>query len=36
MAPGLSPATTRAAIAEAIDAGFTHIVLGLSAPTPRV
>jgi alkanesulfonate monooxygenase SsuD/methylene tetrahydromethanopterin reductase-like flavin-dependent oxidoreductase (luciferase family) len=29
------PATTRTAIAEAIDAGFTHIVLGLPAPYPE-
>jgi len=28
------PATTRGAIAEAIDAGFQHFVLGLSAPYP--
>ncbi|WP_405684966.1 LLM class flavin-dependent oxidoreductase [Streptomyces sp. NBC_01387] len=28
------PAVTRAAIGEAIDAGFSHIVLGLSAPYP--
>jgi alkanesulfonate monooxygenase SsuD/methylene tetrahydromethanopterin reductase-like flavin-dependent oxidoreductase (luciferase family) len=28
------PASTRAAVAEAIDAGFTHIVLGLPAPYP--
>jgi alkanesulfonate monooxygenase SsuD/methylene tetrahydromethanopterin reductase-like flavin-dependent oxidoreductase (luciferase family) len=28
------PGSTRAAIAEAIDAGFGHIVLGLSAPYP--
>jgi alkanesulfonate monooxygenase SsuD/methylene tetrahydromethanopterin reductase-like flavin-dependent oxidoreductase (luciferase family) len=29
------PAKTRAAIAEAIDAGFTHIVLGLPTPYPE-
>jgi alkanesulfonate monooxygenase SsuD/methylene tetrahydromethanopterin reductase-like flavin-dependent oxidoreductase (luciferase family) len=28
------PGATRAAIAEAVDAGFTHIVLGLSTPYP--
>ena len=28
------PGTTRAAIREAVDAGFEHIVLGLSAPYP--
>ena len=28
------PTTTRDAIGEAIDAGFAHIVLGLSAPYP--
>ena len=28
------PGSTRDSIAEAIDAGFTHIVLGLSAPYP--
>jgi len=28
------PGTTRDAIGEAIDAGFRHIVLGLSAPYP--
>ncbi len=28
------PGTTRAAIGEALDAGFRHIVLGLSAPYP--
>jgi alkanesulfonate monooxygenase SsuD/methylene tetrahydromethanopterin reductase-like flavin-dependent oxidoreductase (luciferase family) len=28
------PATTRAAIAEAIDAGFGHVVLGLESPYP--
>ena len=28
------PATTQAAIREALDAGFPHIVLGLSAPYP--
>lgn len=28
------PATTRKAIGEAIDAGFLHIILGLSAPYP--
>ncbi|HEY4332281.1 MAG TPA: LLM class flavin-dependent oxidoreductase [Ilumatobacteraceae bacterium] len=28
------PALTRAAIAEAVDAGFHHIILGLSAPYP--
>ncbi|MGW5384686.1 LLM class flavin-dependent oxidoreductase [Nocardia sp. NPDC003963] len=28
------PADTRASIAEALDAGFTHIVLGLPAPYP--
>ncbi|MFC4498829.1 MULTISPECIES: LLM class flavin-dependent oxidoreductase [Streptomyces] len=28
------PATTRTAITEALDAGFPHIVLGLSAPYP--
>ncbi len=28
------PAATRAAVAEALDAGFTHIVLGLSTPYP--
>ena len=29
-----SPSTTRDAIGEAIDAGFDHIILGLSAPYP--
>jgi len=29
------PARTRAAIAQALDAGFTHIVLGLAAPYPE-
>ncbi len=29
------PGSTRDSIAEAIDAGFTHIVLGLSAPYPE-
>jgi alkanesulfonate monooxygenase SsuD/methylene tetrahydromethanopterin reductase-like flavin-dependent oxidoreductase (luciferase family) len=29
------PATTRAAIAEAINAGFTHIVIGLPSPYPE-
>lgn len=28
------PAATRAAIAEALDAGFSHVVLGLGAPWP--
>jgi hypothetical protein len=28
------PAITRSAIAKAVDAGFSHIVLGLSAPYP--
>jgi alkanesulfonate monooxygenase SsuD/methylene tetrahydromethanopterin reductase-like flavin-dependent oxidoreductase (luciferase family) len=28
------PASTRAAIAEAVDAGFGHVVLGLSSPWP--
>ena len=28
------PAATRAAIAEAVDAGFSHVVLGLPAPYP--
>ncbi|MEO3884009.1 hypothetical protein [Nonomuraea sp. B5E05] len=28
------PDMTREAIGEALDAGFTHIVLGLSAPYP--
>ena len=28
------PSSTRAAIGEAIDAGFGHIVLGLPAPYP--
>lgn len=28
------PGATRAAIAEAIDAGFRHIILGLAAPYP--
>ncbi|MEO8972144.1 MAG: LLM class flavin-dependent oxidoreductase, partial [Ktedonobacteraceae bacterium] len=29
------PGTTRDSIAEAIDAGFQHIVLGLSVPYPE-
>ena len=29
------PGVTRGAIAEALDAGFPHIVLGLSAPYPE-
>jgi hypothetical protein len=29
------PAATRGAIAEAVDAGFEHVVLGLSPPWPE-
>jgi hypothetical protein len=28
------PATTRDAISQALDAGFSHLVLGLSGPYP--